>query len=61
MDRGHTILKEKLLSEVKLTERRAAVLIQKKQTNKQGIKINITFRDTLVPSIKEALIKKWNC
>ena len=65
MDRGHTILKAKLLSEVKLTERRAALLIQKKkkkrkkEKKKQGRKINIAFRDTL-PALSVHYIRSFN-
>ena len=57
---SHTILKEKLLLEVKLTERKAALL---KKNNQEEKDWNIAFRDT-IPALsvykKEALIKKWN-
>ena len=54
---GHTILKEKLLLEVKLTEGSSAPEKKKKQ---QERKRNIAFRDTnkpLVSIIQEALMK----
>ena len=58
---SHTILKEKLLLEVKLTERKAALL--KKKNNQEEKDWNIAFRDT-IPALsvykKEALMKKWN-
>ena len=56
---SHTIFKEKLLLEVKLTERRAALL---KQNNKEGKEILpfVTQYQPLVSIIKEALMKKWN-
>ena len=57
---SHTILKEKLLLEVKLTERKAALL---KKNNQEEKDWNIAFRDT-IPALsvykKEALMKKWN-
>ena len=56
---SHTIFKEKLLLEVKLTERKAALL---KQNNKKGKEILpfVTQYQPLVSIIKEALMKKWN-
>ena len=56
---SHAIFKEKLLLEVKLTERRAALL---KQNNKEGKEILpfVTQYQPLVSVIKEALMKKWN-
>ena len=56
---SHTIFKEKLLLQVKLTERRAALL---KQNNKEGKEILpfVTQYKPLVSIIKEALMKKWN-
>ena len=56
---SHTIFKEKLLLQVKLTERRAALL---KQNNKEGKEILpfVTQYQPLVSIIKEALMKKWN-
>ena len=56
---SHTIFKEKLLLQVKLTERRAALL---KQNNKEGKEILpfMTQYQPLVSIIKEALMKKWN-
>ena len=56
---SHTIFKEKLLLQVKLTERRAALL---KQNNREGKEILpfVTQYQPLVSIIKEALMKKWN-
>ena len=56
---SHTIFKEKLLLEVKLTERKAALL---KQNNKEGKETLpfVTQYQPLVSIIKEALMKKWN-
>ena len=60
---SHTSLKEKLLLEVKLTERKAALL---KQNNQEEKDWNIAFRDT-IPALSvykkvssEALMKNWN-
>ena len=54
-----TIFKEKLLLEVKLMERKAALL---KQNNKEGKEILpfVVQYQPLVSIIKEALMKKWN-
>ena len=56
---SHTIFKEKLLLEVKLTERKAALL---KQNNKEGKEILpfVVQYQPLVSIIKEALMKRWN-
>ena len=56
---SHTIFKEKLQLEVKLTERKAALL---KQNNKEGKQILpfVTQYQPLVSITKEALMKKWN-
>ena len=56
---SHTIFKEKLQLEVKLTKRKAALL---KQNNKEGKEILpfVTQYQPLVSIIKEALMKKWN-
>ena len=56
---SHSIFKEKLLLEVKLTERKAALL---KQNNKEGKEILpfVVQNQPLVSIIKEALMKKWN-
>ena len=60
IEASQTILKEKLLLEVKLTERKAALL---KKDNQEEKDWNIAFRDT-IPALsvykKEALMKKWN-
>ena len=56
---SHAIFKEKLQLEVKLTERKAALL---KQNNKEGKQILpfVTQYQPLVSITKEALMKKWN-
>ena len=56
---SHTIFKEKLLLEVKLTERKAALL---KKNNKEGKEILpfVVQYQPLVSIIKEVLMKKWN-
>ena len=57
---SHTILKEKLLLEVKLTERKAALL---KKNNNARQYFSLFLPDTILAlSVykKEALMKKWN-
>ena len=57
---SHTILEEKLLSEVKLTERKAALLKQNNKEEKEMLPF-VTQYQPLVSIIKEAsLMKKWN-
>ena len=56
---SHTILKEKLLLEVKLTERKAALLKQNNKEEKEMFPF-VTHYQPLVSIIKEALMKNWN-
>ena len=53
------MLEEKLLSEVKLTERKAALLKQNNNEEKEMLPF-VTQYQPLVSIIKEALMKKWN-
>ena len=53
------MLEEKLLSEVKLTERKAALLKQNNKEEKEILPF-VTQYKPLVSIIKEALMKKWN-
>ena len=54
------MLEEKLLSEVKLTERKAALLKQNNKEEKEMLPF-VTQYQPLVSIIKEAsLMKKWN-
>ena len=55
----HTILKAKLLLEVKLTERKAALLKQNSKEEKEILPFVAQYQP-LVSLIKEALMKKWN-
>ena len=58
---SHTILKEKLLLEVKLTERKAALLKKTTRKKKTEILPFVTqYRPALSVYKKEALMKKWN-
>ena len=56
---SHTIFKEKLLLEVKLTERKAALLKQNNKEEKEILPF-VTQYQPLVSIINEALMKKWN-
>ena len=57
---SHTIFKEKLLLEVKLTERKAALLKQNNKEEKEMLPF-VTQYQPLVSIIKEvSLMKKWN-